>query len=65
METYLLFIIFFAVNPISCVMLFLEVQLKDKNFIKTYNSQGIIYSSRYQTVVFMNMGVAFFGCSFQ
>lgn len=53
METYLLFIVFFAVNPISCViMLFLEVELKDKNFIKTYNSQGIIYSSRYQTGVY-------------
>lgn len=38
METYLLFIIFFAVNPVSCDMPFLEVQLKDKNFIKTYNS---------------------------
>lgn len=39
METYLLFIIFFAVNPVSCViMLFLEVELKDKIFIKTYNS---------------------------
>lgn len=65
METYLLFMIFFSVNPISCVMLFLEVQLKDKNFIKTYNSYGIIYSSRYQAVVFMNMGLVFFGCSFQ
>lgn len=59
METYLLFIIFFAVNPISCVMLFLQIELKDKNFIKTYNSQGIIYSSRYQTGVYDN-GTCFF-----
>lgn len=66
METYLSFIIFLAINPIVCVtMFFLEVQLKDKIFINTENQLGIICLSRYQTVVFMNMGLVFFVSSFK
>lgn len=60
METYLLFIIFFAVNPVPCVMmLFLEVGLKIK-FSLRHTIHRALFIHLDIRLVFMIMGLVFF-----